>query len=42
MRALTRALALAAVAAVLLVSGGSAGEAATRDAGRLLNPPICC
>ena len=42
MRALTRALALAAVAAALLVSSGSMGAAATDDAGRRFNPPICC
>ena len=42
MRLLARFLALAAVAAALLVGGGAVGAEATSDAGRRLNPPICC
>jgi hypothetical protein len=41
MRMLARFLALAALAAAL-VAGSGVGAEATSDAGRQLNPPICC
>ena len=41
-RFFARCVSLAALAAALLVGGGAVGAEATSDAGRLLNPPICC
>lgn len=43
MRLFARAVALAALAAVLLVGGSAVGaDASSSTAGPRLNPPICC